>query len=81
MYFLLAGGFPGLRWDDQQRIKDSISGKTTAAPLKSGNPDAESDSKVALDQFVVGYANSGRAKCRACGEKIAEVSSSDWDLG
>ncbi|XP_030854208.1 poly [ADP-ribose] polymerase 1 [Strongylocentrotus purpuratus] len=67
------GGFPSLRWDDQQRIKETLSGKETGGALKSADPDAEVDTITTLAQFIVGYASSGRAQCHGsgCSEKIA----------
>ncbi|XP_072171566.1 poly [ADP-ribose] polymerase 1-like [Diadema setosum] len=72
------GGFASLRWDDQQRIKDSMAGKTSSKPAKSADPDAETDNAEMgdpdriLDRFCVEYARSGRSKCRICGSNIAD---------
>ncbi|XP_063958511.1 poly [ADP-ribose] polymerase 1-like [Lytechinus pictus] len=67
------GGFPSLRWDDQQRIKETLSGKKPGGSLKSADPDEGGESNTTLTQFTVGYASSGRAKCLRCGEKIPET--------
>lgn len=69
-----------MRWDDQQRIKETLSGKKVGGALKSADPDAEVDAITTLAQFIVGYASSGRAQCHGsgCSEKIAMVSASDW---
>ncbi|PIK37446.1 putative poly [Apostichopus japonicus] len=68
------GGVDGLRWEDQQKIKDKISGKDDATSSKKGKKeDGSGEPKIhMLSDFAVEYAKSNRSKCKACDEKIVK---------
>ncbi|WAR18522.1 PARP1-like protein [Mya arenaria] len=59
-------GYDGLRWEDQQKIKEQLGGEGGAAG------DAGT-SGIPVSDFTTEYAKSGAAKCRGCEDKIAKV--------
>lgn len=64
-------GMDGLRWEDQQKIKDQISGKGSAGDAKKSSDSGEEKIHM-LSDFAVEYAKSNRSKCKACDEKIVK---------
>lgn len=68
------GGFDGLRWDDQQTLKQRIAGGGGAVGGSVEAPTGKMADKVHVRaDLEVEYAKSGRAKCRGCFESIAQV--------
>ncbi|XP_070578606.1 poly [ADP-ribose] polymerase 1-like [Ptychodera flava] len=61
-------GFDGLRWNDQEKIKNKIGGDTSGETLE----DKVVARKSVIKDFSVEYAKSDRSKCRVCNEKIAK---------
>ena len=59
-------GFGGLRWDDQEKIKQNVSGEASAS---LANVDEENSD---LADYQVDYAKSNRSKCKACENKISK---------
>ena len=57
-------GFDGLRWDDQEKIKQHFSGDASVSLSTVDEVDAQ------LSEFQVDYAKSNRSKCKRCEEKI-----------
>jgi len=55
--------YHGLRWEDQEKIKQEIEGGGSAS--SNGKGKAEES-----DEFNTEYAKSGASRCRACEEKI-----------
>ncbi|XP_052769011.1 poly [ADP-ribose] polymerase 1-like [Mya arenaria] len=69
-------GYDGLRWEDQQKIKEQLGGEGGAAG------DAGT-SGIPVSDFTTEYAKSGAAKCRGCEDKIAKgevrISKKDYE--
>ena len=62
------GGLGGIRWDDQQKIREKVEGggnESTDGPSAEDVEERE-DCRVMVDP-------SGRATCAHCGSKIAKV--------
>ncbi|XP_058823403.1 poly [ADP-ribose] polymerase [Topomyia yanbarensis] len=68
--------FEGLRYEDQQRVRDKIaalSSVVVAAPSGKGKGKGKkrtAEQGMALKDFGIEYASSGRAMCRGCEIKI-----------
>ncbi|KAI3380013.1 hypothetical protein SNEBB_000031 [Seison nebaliae] len=63
--------FPVLRWDDQERIKNKISGKTvTSSTTTTADVDADDEEDDDMSKYQVEYAKSGRSRCKYCKKKI-----------
>uniref|UniRef100_A0A3B4A191 Poly [ADP-ribose] polymerase n=1 Tax=Periophthalmus magnuspinnatus TaxID=409849 RepID=A0A3B4A191_9GOBI len=62
------GGFSGLRWEDQEKIKKAIESGGSI----SGKGDKKSGAKgeKTLNDFAVEYAKSNRSTCKGCEQKI-----------
>lgn len=63
------GKFDDLRWDDQERIREKISGGGKAA----SKDEVDGVSASSNSEYEIEYAKSGRAKCRKCEDKIEKV--------
>ncbi|XP_033846745.1 poly [ADP-ribose] polymerase 1 isoform X1 [Periophthalmus magnuspinnatus] len=63
------GGFSGLRWEDQEKIKKAIE---SGGSISAGKGDKKSGAKgeKTLNDFAVEYAKSNRSTCKGCEQKI-----------
>ena len=69
------GGFHGLRWEDQEKIKESISGKGNGKSGKKGSGSSSTAKSIEQNNdFQVEYAKSNRSTCRKCFHQIDKVS-------
>lgn len=66
--------FEGLRYEDQQKVREKIAGlSSVVVPSASGKGKGKkrtAEQSMALKDFGVEYASSGRAVCRGCEIKI-----------
>lgn len=62
------GGYSGLRWEDQEKVKKAIESGGAAG----GKADQKSGAKgeKTLNDFAVEYAKSNRSTCKGCEQKI-----------
>lgn len=71
------GGFDALRWEDQEKIKEKITGSGGGGDTADGAP------AVDYKDFTVEYAKSNQSTCRACNEKIgkgeARIAKKEYD--
>jgi hypothetical protein len=56
-------GFDGLRWDDQQKIKNKLG-------MGDSKVAGESSGEATADNFSIDYSKSSRSKCKKCDLKI-----------
>jgi poly [ADP-ribose] polymerase len=64
-------GYHGLRWEDQEKIKEHLSGKGSGSGSgKKGSGSAEQKTTQLNHDFQVEYAKSGRSTCRKCYQLI-----------
>uniref|UniRef100_A0ABM0LXA4 NAD(+) ADP-ribosyltransferase n=1 Tax=Saccoglossus kowalevskii TaxID=10224 RepID=A0ABM0LXA4_SACKO len=61
-------GYDGLRWTDQEKIRNKIAGDET----KESVEDKVVSKETTTSDFSMEYAKSNRSTCRACKEKIAK---------
>uniref|UniRef100_A0AAV2K949 PARP-type domain-containing protein n=1 Tax=Knipowitschia caucasica TaxID=637954 RepID=A0AAV2K949_KNICA len=63
------GGFSGLRWEDQEKIKKAVE---SGGAVSGGKGDTKSAAKgeKTLNDFAVEYAKSNRSTCKGCEQKI-----------
>ena len=67
-------GYHGLRWEDQEKIKEHLSGKGSGSGSgKKGSGSAEQKTTQLNHDFQVEYAKSGRSTCRKCYQLIEKV--------
>ncbi|KAK7907813.1 hypothetical protein WMY93_016425 [Mugilogobius chulae] len=63
------GGFSGLRWEDQEKIKKAVE---SGGAVSAGKGDKKGGAKgeKTLNDFAVEYAKSNRSTCKGCEQKI-----------
>ncbi|XP_066147801.1 poly [ADP-ribose] polymerase [Euwallacea fornicatus] len=80
--------FESLRLQDQDRIKSNVGGDSIILPETKGkkrpaDKEAAKSKQLALKDFVIEYAKSGRSTCKGCEQKIlmgeVRVSKKDYE--
>ncbi|KAJ8308841.1 hypothetical protein KUTeg_013715 [Tegillarca granosa] len=74
-------GYEGLRWEDQQKIKESVEGGGGGG--SGGGGDSGGGSSGNYNDFTTEYAKSGKSTCRGCEDKIPKdevrISKKEYD--
>lgn len=63
------GGFSGLRWEDQEKVKKAIESGGATSGGKGEQKGGAKGAKT-LNDFAVEYAKSNRSTCKGCEQKI-----------